>query len=154
MTIRLSAPRRLSAAIALLVATLAPAPAPAAPTATQPTATSSARPALPKRPEEITFEPLAFEPPDAKTFRRTLPDGTIAYLAPSRELPLVTVSVTFRGGSSLDPAIRIRPVAADGTPGAIEIEHEIACAPASACRPESSDGRHAPPAQQLPELCV
>jgi zinc protease len=104
MTIRLSAPRRLSAAIALLVAALVSAPVTAAPPATQPAAASSAKPALPKRPEEITFEPLAFEPPDAKTFRRTLPDGTVAYLAPSRELPLVTVSVTFRGGSSLDPA--------------------------------------------------
>ena len=104
MTIRLSAARRLSAAIALLVAALVSAPVTAAPPATQPTATSSARPALPKRPEEIAFEPLAFEPPDAKTFRRTLPDGTVAYLAPSHELPLVTVSVTFRGGSSLDPA--------------------------------------------------
>ena len=60
--------------------------------------------AIPARPEEIVFEPLAFEPPDAKTFRRTLPDGTVVYLAPSHELPLVTVSITFRGGSSLDPA--------------------------------------------------
>lgn len=65
---------------------------------------SASTPAIPKRPEEIAFEPLAFEPPDAKSFRRTLPDGTVAYLAPSRELPLVTISITFRGGSSLDPA--------------------------------------------------
>jgi zinc protease len=82
---------RSFAAFALLLA--AGMPALAAETAT-----------LPKRPEEITFEPLAFEPPDAKTFRRTLPDGTVAYLAPAHELPLVTVSITFRGGSSLDPA--------------------------------------------------
>jgi hypothetical protein len=33
-----------------------------------------------------------------------LPDGTVAYLAPSHEFPLVTVSITFKGGSSLDPA--------------------------------------------------
>lgn len=82
---------RSFAACALLLATGVPALA--ADTAT-----------IPKRPEEIAFEPLAFEPPDAKTFRRTLPDGTVAYLAPTHELPLVTVSITFRGGSSLDPA--------------------------------------------------
>jgi len=64
---------------------------------------AAARP-LPRRPEDITFDPLAFEPPAAASFRRVLPDGTVAYLAPSHEFPLVTVSVTFKGGSSLDPA--------------------------------------------------
>jgi zinc protease len=82
---------RSLATVALLLAAIGPAPA--AETA-----------ALPKRPEEIAFEPLAFEPPDAKSFRRTLPDGTVVFLAPTHELPLVTVSITFRGGSSLDPA--------------------------------------------------
>ena len=60
--------------------------------------------AIPARPEQITFEPLAFEPPAAATFRRVLPDGTAVYLAPSHEFPLITVSITFKGGSSLDPA--------------------------------------------------
>ena len=60
--------------------------------------------ALPKRPEEIVFQPLAYEPPDPAAFRRTLPDGTLVYLAPSHEFPLVTVSITFKGGASLDPA--------------------------------------------------
>ena len=59
---------------------------------------------IPKRPEEIVFAPLAFEPPDAGTFRRTLADGTVVYLAPSHEFPLVNLVVTFKGGSSLDPA--------------------------------------------------
>ena len=67
-------------------------------------AAPAAVPAIPKRPEEIVFEPLAFEPPSAQSFRRVLPDGTVAYLAPSHEFPLVTVSITFKGGSSLDPA--------------------------------------------------
>ncbi|MFM8733893.1 MAG: M16 family metallopeptidase [Pirellulales bacterium] len=97
--------RLLILGVCLGVAAAAPAapPAAVAPTAKAPVA-RQAPPAIPKRPEEIAFEPLAFEPPDAKTFRRTLPDGTVVYLAPSRELPLVTVSITFRGGSSLDPA--------------------------------------------------
>ena len=59
---------------------------------------------LPERPEAIEFEPLAFEPPDPRAFRRELPDGTVVYLAPSHEFPLITVSMTFKGGASLDPA--------------------------------------------------
>lgn len=60
--------------------------------------------ALPKRPEGIAFPPLAYEPPDPAEFRRTLPDGTVVYLAPSHEFPLVKLAITFKGGASLDPA--------------------------------------------------
>ena len=59
--------------------------------------------ALPERPERIDFPPLSFEPPDPATFRRTLPDGTVVYLAPSHEFPLITLAITFKGGNSLDP---------------------------------------------------
>jgi zinc protease len=59
---------------------------------------------LPARPETIEFAPLDFKVPEAKQFRRTLADGTAVYMAPSHEFPLVTVSITFKGGSSLDPA--------------------------------------------------
>jgi zinc protease len=59
---------------------------------------------LPARPETLAFKPLAFTPPEAASFRRVLPDGTAVYLAPSHEFPLVTVSITFKGGASLDPA--------------------------------------------------
>ncbi len=59
---------------------------------------------LPARPEEIGFKPLEFAAPDAASFRRVLPDGTAVYLAPSHEFPLVNVSITFKGGASLDPA--------------------------------------------------
>ena len=68
------------------------------------TATATATAGIPSRPEQIAFAPLAFEPPDASTFRRTLADGTVVYLAPSREFPLVNLVVTFKGGASLDPA--------------------------------------------------
>jgi zinc protease len=73
--------------------------------AAPPAAVAEAAPsaAIPARPESIEFEPLAFEPPDAATFRRVLPDGTAVYLAPSHEFPLITVSITFKGGASLDP---------------------------------------------------
>jgi predicted Zn-dependent peptidase len=72
--------------------------------AAQPGAAKAVVAAIPARPEEIAFAPLAFEPPDAATFRRVLPDGTVVFLAPSREFPLVNLSITFKGGASLDPA--------------------------------------------------
>jgi len=58
---------------------------------------------LPGRPEAITFPGLAYEPPAAADFRHVLPDGTVVYLAPSHEFPLVNLAITFKGGSSLDP---------------------------------------------------
>jgi len=64
----------------------------------------AADPAIPDRPEKLAFAPLAFEPPDPAGLRRTLPDGTVVYMAPSRELPLVNVAITFKGGGSLEPA--------------------------------------------------
>ena len=48
--------------------------------------------------------PLAGHRWAARRLRRQLPDGTVVYLAPSREFPLVNLVMTFKGGSSLDPA--------------------------------------------------
>jgi len=59
---------------------------------------------LPARPEEIEFEPLVYVPPLAADHRHLLADGTVVYLAPSHEFPLVNLAITFKGGSSLDPA--------------------------------------------------
>ena len=73
-------------------------------TAAKPAADGAATAGIPARPEQIVFAPLAFEPPDASTFRRTLADGTVVYMAPSHEFPLVNLVVTFKGGASLDPA--------------------------------------------------
>ena len=67
-------------------------------------ATASGGVAIPARPEAIAFAPLEFTPPNAANFRRVLSDTTVVYLAPSHEFPLVNLSVTFKGGSSLDPA--------------------------------------------------
>lgn len=58
---------------------------------------------LPARPDEIQFKPLSFEPPSAADYRHVLPDGTVVFLAPSKELPLIKLAITFKGGSSLDP---------------------------------------------------
>ena len=59
---------------------------------------------LPKRPEDLTFAPLQFTAPKAKDYRTTLSDGTAVYLAPSKEFPLINLSMTFKGGGFLDPA--------------------------------------------------
>jgi zinc protease len=59
---------------------------------------------IPPRPEQLVFPPLAFQPPNRETFRRVLPDGSVVYLAPSHEVPLVKLALTFKGGASLDPA--------------------------------------------------
>ena len=89
-----------------LVLLASPRPGPAAAPAASAPAPAAPGPAaaLPARPEQITFGPLAFEPPEAATYRRTLPDGTVVYLAPTHEFPLVNLSITFKGGASLDPA--------------------------------------------------
>ena len=59
---------------------------------------------LPARPETIEFAPLTFEPPAAASFRHVLSDGTVVYLAPTHEFPLINLAITFKGGGSLDPA--------------------------------------------------
>jgi predicted Zn-dependent peptidase len=59
---------------------------------------------LPARPEAIEFEPLVYVPPKAADHRHVLADGTVVYLAPSHEFPLINLAITFKGGASLDPA--------------------------------------------------
>ena len=65
---------------------------------------ASAAPGIPPRPEQLVFAPLSFTPPEAKSFRHVLANGVVVYMAPSKEFPLVNVSITFRGGDYLDPA--------------------------------------------------
>ncbi len=58
---------------------------------------------LPARPEKIEFKPLAFTPPNAKDFRRVLSNGVPVYMAVSKEMPLVSITFTFKGGAYLVP---------------------------------------------------
>jgi zinc protease len=82
----------------------APKAADATPTPAAPAAWVSDRSAaLPPRPEDLSFRALDFTPPTAKDFRRTLADGTPVYMAPSKEFPLVTLTLTFKGGPWMDP---------------------------------------------------
>jgi zinc protease len=61
---------------------------------------------IPDRPEKLSFPTLDYEAPDPAKFRVPLKSGPVAYVVPDRELPLVTVQVTVRTGSYLDPAGR------------------------------------------------
>jgi hypothetical protein len=58
---------------------------------------------IPERPETLKYPEFSFTAPLAKDFRSTLKAGPTAFLAEDRELPLLTVAVTLRGGTYLDP---------------------------------------------------
>ena len=60
--------------------------------------------AIPKRPEQLKFPPLVYEPPSPAKYRVALKNGPIAYVVPDRELPLVNIAIYVRTGSYLDPA--------------------------------------------------
>jgi predicted Zn-dependent peptidase len=88
-------------------------PKPEAPASSNDSATPSAvRGQLPAeaglaaRPEDLPVEPLSYEPPKPDAFAHTL-DGVDGapqlWVATSDELPLVTVRLTFKGGSYLEP---------------------------------------------------
>jgi predicted Zn-dependent peptidase len=62
--------------------------------------------AIPARPEQLKYPPLAFEVPDASKYRHELGNGIPVYVAEDHDLPLVDVSITLRVGSFLDPADR------------------------------------------------
>lgn len=62
---------------------------------------------IPRRPEQLTFAPLKFDAPKAADYRRTLADGTPVYMAPNREFPLISLTVTCMGGDNLDPADKV-----------------------------------------------
>ena len=56
---------------------------------------------VPPRPEDLSFAPLEFDPPSASEFRSELPGGIPVYMAPSSEFPLISLTMTFRGGEYL-----------------------------------------------------
>ena len=62
---------------------------------------------IPGRPEQLVYPALTFEAPRAADYRRTLSDGTVVYMAPNKEFPLISLAVTCMGGANLDPADRV-----------------------------------------------
>ena len=63
----------------------------------------SAPPPIPARPEALVFKPIRYEPPRAEDFRTVLKNGMVAFIAEDKALPLVSVGLTMRLGSYLDP---------------------------------------------------
>jgi predicted Zn-dependent peptidase len=59
---------------------------------------------IPAHPDKLTYPAFSFTPPAAKDHRAVLPSGPVVYVAENRELPIVNVSLVFRGGTYLDPA--------------------------------------------------
>jgi predicted Zn-dependent peptidase len=64
--------------------------------------TAAPRP-IPDRPEKLEFAPLEYQPPDPADYRVQLRNGSVAYLACDKELPLVDITILVRTGNYLDP---------------------------------------------------
>jgi len=58
---------------------------------------------IPARPESLTFKPIVFTPPSPKDHRVVLSNGMVVFIAEDRALPLVSIALTVRTGSWLEP---------------------------------------------------
>ena len=65
--------------------------------------TPAAGQTIPGHPSDLTYELLDFTPPVAADHRHELSNGVVLFVVEDHELPLVSVSVTVRTGSYLDP---------------------------------------------------
>ena len=65
---------------------------------------SAQAPAIPDHPEKLTFEPIAYTPPQARDHRVVLKNGMVVFIAEDPTLPLVNIALTVRTGSYLEPA--------------------------------------------------
>ncbi len=54
---------------------------------------------IPSHPSELGFDELVFTPPQASDYRHELSNGTPVFMASSNEFPLVTISLSFKGGA-------------------------------------------------------
>jgi zinc protease len=59
---------------------------------------------IPRRPEQLTFPELDYQPPNPASYRVQLKSGPVAYVVPDRELPLINLSILVRTGDYLEPA--------------------------------------------------
>ena len=62
---------------------------------------------IPGHPSDLRYELLDFIPPVASEHRYELSNGVIAFVVEDNELPLVSVAVTIRTGSYLDPLTKV-----------------------------------------------
>jgi len=59
---------------------------------------------IPDHPDRLRFDPIAFTPPSAGDHRLVLENGMVVFVAEDPILPLVTLGLTFRTGSYVEPA--------------------------------------------------
>jgi predicted Zn-dependent peptidase len=58
---------------------------------------------IPPSPDQLTFQPITYEPPRAADYRSVLKNGMVVFIVEDPTLPLVNVAVTVRTGSYLEP---------------------------------------------------
>ena len=64
-------------------------------------------------PRQMTFKPVEFTPPEPD--RVVIENGMVVYLLEDHELPLISITVTMRTGSWLDPAEKVGLASLTGT---------------------------------------
>ncbi|PCI11218.1 hypothetical protein COB72_01355 [bacterium] len=57
---------------------------------------------IPGHPSELSFEELVFTPPMPADYRQELSNGTPVFMASSKEFPLVTITLSFKGGQYME----------------------------------------------------
>ena len=62
---------------------------------------------IPAHPNDLTYELLDFTPPVSADHRHELSNGVVVFVVEDHELPLVSLSVTVRTGTYLDPPDKI-----------------------------------------------
>jgi zinc protease len=67
------------------------------------TVASAQNAAIPARPEQLKYPPLKYEPPNPADYRTVLKNGTVAYIVPDHELPLINIRVYVHTGDYLVP---------------------------------------------------
>lgn len=67
-------------------------------------AAASAPSGVAAHPRDLKYKDLKFDVPDGNTYRHTLKNGIVAYVAEDHALPLVNISVLVRVGAFLGPS--------------------------------------------------
>jgi len=62
---------------------------------------------VPTHPDDIRFPEYNFTPPSSIEYKHELSSGIPVYIAEDKELPLVDISFTFKGGAYLDPVDKV-----------------------------------------------
>lgn len=59
------------------------------------------------RPEDFTYEPLVFSPPDPADYRTQLSNGLVIYIAEDHEIPWFNASLMMKTGPFLEPTDKL-----------------------------------------------